>query len=644
MLPITRLNGDLINGRENPGLSGEPTERSPDGNHNMTPSKVPPLQLLGGATSPTQISASSLITISPIPVGELKDFIESKNNAEFGFEPEFDMLPVGMMTYADMGTLPFNRPKNRFQTIVPYDYNRVILDTPDGDPLYQYINASYVDGYKKGRAYIVAQAPVKTTSFDFWRMIWQEDVGKIVMITKLVEAGKVKSEQYWSDFDTRSFGSFIVQLESSVELADFTLRTFLVYNAVTEETRTIKHFHFTSWPDHGVPRHPLAVLLFRKKIVSASTLCSGPTVVHCSAGIGRSGCYIALDILIQQAAREKRVDVYNTVVRLRQQRANLIPSLEQYVFLYEALLEAIWFEDTSISQTEFKKKFQELVEDDESGMSKLQEEFELLESVKPVLKESEIRSALIPENVVKNRHKDILAGDQHRPFLSTHHAGSTDYINAVKIPSYRQNTVFFITEVPLPFIVMDFWRLVYDHTCSTIVLLGDINVKDKACGVYWPEKIGTVHMERFTVELASTTMLDHNITERQLKLNVLQGIKKQRMVKQFHFPDWALDQGLPESRTALLYLLQTLGSWQQECGAQPVIIQCLDGCRCSGVFCAIYLLLERLQIDGEVDVFSTVRLIRDARPQFIKSYDQYKFCYETLLEQITEGTEDMEEL
>uniref|UniRef100_A0A7M4F1C5 protein-tyrosine-phosphatase n=1 Tax=Crocodylus porosus TaxID=8502 RepID=A0A7M4F1C5_CROPO len=166
-------------------------------------------------------------------------------------------------------------------------------------------------GYHRPRHYIATQGPMQETVKDFWRMIWQENSASVVMVTNLVEVGRVKCVRYWPD-DTEVYGDIKVTLIETEPLKGY------------HEIREIRQFHFTSWPDHGVPCYATGLLGFVRQVKFLNPPEAGPIVVHCSAGAGRTGCFIAIDIMLDMAENEGVVDIFNCVRELRSQRVNLV--------------------------------------------------------------------------------------------------------------------------------------------------------------------------------------------------------------------------------------------------------------------------------------------------------------------------------
>nr|XP_040018737.1 receptor-type tyrosine-protein phosphatase eta isoform X2 [Gasterosteus aculeatus aculeatus] len=268
---------------------------------------------------------------------------KQKADSSCGFAEEFeDMKLVGTAQSKTQALTLENKPKNRYNNVLPYDSSRVKLSIIHGSPYEDYINANYMPGYNSRKEYIAAQGPLPATVNEFWRMIWEKNVQTLVMLTRCNEQGRVKCEQYW-DHGTKHFDKITVTTSSEIELEDWTIRDFYVKNVKTAETRLVRHFHFTAWPDHGVPQTTELLISFRHLVREHMDQYSrnSPTVVHCSAGVGRTGTFITIDRLIFQIERENLVDVYGIVHDLRMHRPLMVQTEDQYVFLNQCALDII---------------------------------------------------------------------------------------------------------------------------------------------------------------------------------------------------------------------------------------------------------------------------------------------------------------
>ncbi|XP_036073194.1 receptor-type tyrosine-protein phosphatase H isoform X2 [Oryzias melastigma] len=266
-------------------------------------------------------------------------------NRGFGQEYE-DLSPVGRDQARRAALLPDNAPKNRFTNVYPYDWCRVKLNSSGPSETLNYINASYLPGYKNNREYIATQGPLPGTVKDFWRMIWEQKVKRIAMVTNCVEGGRTKCERYWPENGNPGiYGEISVTVRTEKKETNWTLRDFIVKNMKTSEERTVKHFHFTAWPDHGVPESTDVLIQFRGLIRQHidSDGSNAPTVVHCSAGVGRTGTLIALDVLLQQLDKEKAVGVKYFVKKMRFSRPYMVQTESQYVFLHQCIMDSLMF-------------------------------------------------------------------------------------------------------------------------------------------------------------------------------------------------------------------------------------------------------------------------------------------------------------
>ncbi|XP_044211802.1 receptor-type tyrosine-protein phosphatase beta-like isoform X1 [Thunnus albacares] len=256
-----------------------------------------------------------------------------------------DLKDVGRNQPLDTALLPENRGKNRYNNILPYDSTRVKLSYVDDDPCSDYINASYIPGNNFRREYIATQGPLPGTKDDFWKMVWEQNVHNIVMVTQCVEKGRVKCDHYWPfDQDPLYYGDLIVQMLSESVLPEWTIREFKI---CSEEqlsfTRLVRQFHYTVWPDHGVPETTQSLIQFVRTVRDYvnRTPGSGPTVVHCSAGVGRTGTFIVLDRVLQQMDTKDSLDIYGSVFDLRLHRSHMVQTECQYAYLHQCVRDVL---------------------------------------------------------------------------------------------------------------------------------------------------------------------------------------------------------------------------------------------------------------------------------------------------------------
>ncbi|XP_046733317.1 receptor-type tyrosine-protein phosphatase H [Silurus meridionalis] len=291
----------------------------------------------------------------PIPLNKFPMHFNSMQcDQNRGFSEEYqDLSTVGTDQSCTDATLPENKSKNRFINVLAYDSTRVKLaaqNSSDSD----YINANYINGYgKKNKQYIAAQGPLPSTVSDFWRMVWEQKSSAIVMLTNCTEGGKIKCEQYWpKDNMPCLYGNLLVSIQSEQKESCWTRREFIIRNESASKECAVTHFHFTAWPDHGVPIGTADLLKFRwlvRQHIETYPF-SGPTVVHCSAGVGRTGTLIALDVLLQQMDKEEMVNIADCVHRMRLSRPLMVQTESQYVFLHQCIMDSLTPKEDSIPE------------------------------------------------------------------------------------------------------------------------------------------------------------------------------------------------------------------------------------------------------------------------------------------------------
>ncbi|XP_051789828.1 receptor-type tyrosine-protein phosphatase H-like isoform X4 [Erpetoichthys calabaricus] len=281
------------------------------------------------------------ITISNFP----SHFYCKHRDTDFGFSEDYQSLrSVGTNQSTNAALLLENKNKNRFTNVLPYDCSRVKLQKDQENHCSDYINANFMPGYYSSKEFIAAQGPLPNTVADFWQMIWEQNVQAVVMVTNCQEGNKVKCEQYWpEDCKPCVYEDILVTTVSDKEMEEWTLREFHVKHVKTLESRIIKHFHFTAWPDHGVPDKTQSLIAFRELVRSFMNQLTrnAPVVVHCSAGVGRTGTFIALDYLLLQLSNEMAVSVYSFVQRMRKNRPLMVQTESQYIFLHQCMLDTI---------------------------------------------------------------------------------------------------------------------------------------------------------------------------------------------------------------------------------------------------------------------------------------------------------------
>lgn len=269
------------------------------------------------------------------------------NGTNMGYSQSYQaMNSLGRNQPAEASFREANKLKNRYGNITAYDHSRVQLPVINDDPDTNYINANWINGYNRERAYIASQGPVPNSFISFWRMIWAEEIQVVAMVTHEIENNRMKCHRYWPDptsmppVKTLQYGSIYVTHKSSVPHKHFIVREFEV--RLGDETRHLKQFAYTSWPDHGVPLTTAELLGFRNAVRTSCPDKSKPLLVHCSAGVGRTGTYIAIDRLVEQALdMGGTLDIDAVVKDMRMARNFMVQTEIQYMFIYRAVLDAL---------------------------------------------------------------------------------------------------------------------------------------------------------------------------------------------------------------------------------------------------------------------------------------------------------------
>ncbi|XP_041077304.1 receptor-type tyrosine-protein phosphatase delta isoform X41 [Polyodon spathula] len=567
----------------------------------------------------------------PIPVMELADQLERlKANDNLKFSQEYESIDPGQQFTWEHSNLEVNKPKNRYANVIAYDHSRVLLSAIEGIPGSDYVNSNYIDGYRKQNAYIATQGPLPETFGDFWRMIWEQRSANIVMMTKLEERSRVKCDQYWPTRGTETYGLIQVTLLDTVELATYCVRTFALYKNGSSEKREVRQFQFTAWPDHGVPEHPTPFLAFLRRVKACNPPDAGPMVVHCSAGVGRTGCFIVIDAMLERIKHEKTVDIYGHVTLMRAQRNYMVQTEDQYIFIHDALLEAVTCGTTEVPARNLYAYIQKLTQI-ESGENVTGMELEFKRLANTKAHTSRFISANLPCNKFKNRLVNIMPYESTRvcqqPIRGVE---GSDYINGSFIDGYRQQKAYIATQGPLAETTEDFWRMLWEHNSTIVVMLTKLREMGREkCHQYWPAE-RSARYQYFVVD----PMAEYNMPQyilREFKVTDARD-GQSRTVRQFQFTDWP-EQGVPKSGEGFIDFIGQVHKTKEQFGQDgPISVHCSAGVGRTGVFITLSIVLERMRYEGVVDIFQTVKMLRTQRPAMVQTEDQYQFCYRAGLE------------
>ncbi|XP_061776859.1 receptor-type tyrosine-protein phosphatase F-like isoform X6 [Nerophis ophidion] len=567
----------------------------------------------------------------PIPVVELADHIERlKANDGLRFSQEYESIDPGQQFTWENSNMEVNKPKNRYANVIAYDHSRVVLTSVDAVPGSDYLNANYIDGYRKQNAYIATQGPLPETLSDFWRMVWEQRSSTIVMMTRLEEKSRVKCDQYWPSRGTETYGMIQVTMLDTVELATYSVRTFALYKNGSSEKREMRQFQFMAWPDHGVPEYPTPILAFLRRVKACNPPDAGPMVVHCSAGVGRTGCFIVIDAMLERMKHEKSVDIYGHVTCMRAQRNYMVQTEDQYIFIHEALLEAATCGNTEVPARNLYAHIQKLTQPP-SGETVTAMELEFKRLANSKAHTSRFISANLPCNKFKNRLVNIMPFESTRVCLQPiRGVEGSDYINASCIDGYRQQKAYLATQGPLSETTEDFWRMLWEHNSTIVVMLTKLREMGREkCHQYWPAE-RSARYQYFVVD----PMAEYNMPQyilREFKVTDARD-GQSRTIRQFQFTDWP-EQGVPKTGEGFIDFIGQVHKTKEQFGQDgPITVHCSAGVGRTGVFITLSIVLERMRYEGVVDLFQTVKTLRTQRPAMVQTEDQYQLCYRAALE------------
>ncbi|XP_053727339.1 receptor-type tyrosine-protein phosphatase C isoform X2 [Synchiropus splendidus] len=603
---------------------------------------------------PVANEEENLRLIDPIPAELLLETYKLKAADEARlFLAEFQSIPRIFSRYhVKEAKKSVNVPKNRYIDILPYDYNRVQLTTGNGETGCDYINASFIDGFKELKKYIAAQGPKEETLGDFWRMIWEQKSSIIVMVTRCEESKRPKCMQYWPSpsQDVETYEEFVVQLKSEELCPNYIIRHLTLMNKKEKSSeREVTHIQFISWPDHGVPSEAHLLLKLRRRVNAFKNLFSGPIVVHCSAGVGRTGTYISIDAMMESLEAEGHVDIFGFVVTLRKQRCLMVQVEGQYTLIHQALLEHTLFGDTEISLAELHSAMATLKQrSSDTEPTLMEEEFERLANYKNW---RTTNTGITEENKMKNRSMAVIPYDYNRVLImqnegviSKEHDDEDDddssveeeedehlarYINASYINGYWGPRSFITTQTPMPETTADFWLMVYQNNASMVVMFSDTGEDGKESDLtYWDtdnKAYGDIEVE-MTSTKTYPTFISRNALIRHIKR------KESRPVKHVQFLHWKTGE-LPESPQVLMDFMKEVRSSSgpsKSLSTTPIVVHCNDGSSRSGIFCALWNLLDCAETEKVVDIFQVSKTLCKERQGLLSSLNQYQFLYDAL--------------
>ncbi|KAL3880534.1 hypothetical protein ACJMK2_032768 [Sinanodonta woodiana] len=532
-----------------------------------------------------------------IPILSFWDHV-TKMKANKEFESEFQEVSQGLNKKHEDALA--NPTKNRYKSIYPYDFNRVVLKRDSvHDSEYEndsdYINASHIKGFEGRKCYIAAQGPITKTVGDFWWMVWQERTECIVMLTNLSEMGKMKCIQYWPDKEDQTYGDVTVKMLGNESFADCIKRDLQL--TVSGKSRNVTQFHYTAWPDKDVPDTAWSLVQFWKTVRKNRVYGKGPVTVHCSAGVGRTGTFIALDIIYDEACDTGHVAVMKCVENLREQRVNMVQTVNQFIFLHDAVAETLGFGTMPVYKKQFPDVLRHLMEEDEmSGLTRLQGQYNMLRKLNLEQEESNVP--------VYSNDDDVQSEIIWLPNLS----GRDGYIALKQVGDETLLATIGKRNIK--------WLIILDSSSRKDVLVSiGVNQTKTVAGLditcQKKEDLGAFERSQFSI--------------------TSDGRKEPHKLTMFLLKTWEESNDVPSDSHSVLSLLEDFSQHHPSPSElNPVLLYSRSEINRCGL---IYILLnenDRIRRDGEIHILRTSAEMLGRSRTLLPTFEQYDFIYKCL--------------
>ncbi|XP_063908283.1 uncharacterized protein LOC135126279 isoform X2 [Zophobas morio] len=508
---------------------------------------------------------------------------------------QFQEVTTRKATDCIHGRLNKNLHKNHYKDILPYDDTRVILNDNENE---DYINANYVDGYEHPKAYIVTQTPLTSTVHDFWSMICQENVKIIVMLCKLEEKECSKCQKYWpNDFSHFRFGSFLIECVSVTQNLNYIHRILEVKK--NNKTHRVQHLQYLTWTIQGIPSCVKTFTAFVKELMGLRD--EYPVVVHSEGGCGRTGMYILCDSVIRMSMKEKKVDFFQTLGKMRYQRDRVVSNVDQYIFCHFVLLE--FYFPASNASNNFVLEIQQGMQ--ETAIKRLVDRLD--------------------EAVTQPRN------DKDKGFMISEDNSSSNNMSPLSVDCFNFPRRFIVTEEPSQNTLRSFWNLVLSHEVEIVVWLNGTNHNYKDYSRFWPKD--TLHwFVNESTKLVFVCQDDSNDIYNTITVKIdTIGKSEEKFVKILYVKTWERTNATPSSTKDLIQIYDKIAPYNGQ-----IVVTCYDGTTASGLFVVLVSLLEEINKHRSCDIFEAAYTAKQSCAEFLKNTEQIRFLYMAVLEYVRE--------
>ena len=542
----------------------------------------------------------------------LKSEIESLTaDKDLKLKREFESIPHTSTHSVDTARLPRNAAKNRYQDILPYDHTRVALSGAC-----EYINASFVPIRQEPNVFIATQGPLADTVADMWHMLLQYNVSCVVQLADPVENGRRRCELYWPERQDRSMevSGVEIQLGEEVCEGEWFRREFVVTQS--GNTSTITQFHYTGWRDGTVPEDTSGMVEMLRGVKERHNT-NTPICVVCTSGVGRTGVFVLLYTAMKLLESGVHVYLSEIVRTMREHRAYMVQTVEQYRFAYLCLLE-MCLGDRGV-------KMSHSYPDSEATVARIEEEFSYLEFLDSLGSLALVSDAIRPENQSKNTHSASLPYDRNRVVLEADSWHKGDYVNASYVSIRGVKTQFIATLNPHSHTSAAFLQTLWQSGATTVVALEtargweDMVSGASSSSCYWPEQGLRTEIDRFSVETVSSERIG-NLIKQTLTLSD-SSVSQSRPLTHYLLMEWE-DTGTPSHLLPVVKLAEQVTN--QNTG--PVVVHCSDAVGKTGVFIVLCCAVSMMRRGGGVNLVQLVKSARTQRRRMVCSKVRIPLC------------------